>query len=223
MREKSAVKKTKVYRALKIHTSSDSGETPMPKETLAPEKEALVEKDQNTSAEGDGASGPKEDPLPGQEPLVEDQNADAEGKQDDVQKDNTTLMEDAPNADKKKNDSLTNSDAKDKEVSFILFPQLYFFLEPLTVLIDLSFCICRMSRRKRLPKHMNNKAQRRYHSLLQIKIKLMKTRALKMMDPTKLMVRGSNQKRPMRRQEKGKEMCLRLALITAMLRICQRS
>jgi hypothetical protein len=49
----------------------------------------------------------------------------------------------------------------------------------------------------------------------------MKTRALKMMDPTKLMVTGSNQKRSMRRQEKGKEMGLRLALITTMVRICQ--
>jgi hypothetical protein len=219
MREKSAVKKTKVYRALKIHTSSDSGETPMPKETLAPEKEALVEKDQNTSAEGDGASGPKEDPLPGQEPLVEDQNADAEGKQDDVQKDNTTLMEDAPNADKKKNDSLTNSDAKDKEVSFILFPQLYFFLEPLTVLIDLSFCICRMSRKKRLPKSKTSIFHKRYHSHLQSWKKLMIIRALKTMAPTKLMVKGSSQKQQMRRKVKRKMVGQRLKLRFTMLMI----
>jgi hypothetical protein len=50
----------------------------------------------------------------------------------------------------------------------------------------------------------------------------MKARALKTMDPSKLMVTGSNQKRPMRSQMKRKEMGLRLALIVAMLRIYQR-
>jgi hypothetical protein len=50
----------------------------------------------------------------------------------------------------------------------------------------------------------------------------MKARALKTMDPTQLMVTGSNQKRSMRSQMKRKEMGLRLALIVAMLRIYQQ-
>jgi hypothetical protein len=70
VREKSAIKKTKVHKALKIRTSSDSGENPKPKETLVPEKEVLVEKDQSTSTQKDGAPGPKEDPLLENEPLV---------------------------------------------------------------------------------------------------------------------------------------------------------
>jgi hypothetical protein len=64
VREKSAIKKTKVHKALKIHTSSDSGEIPKPKETPAQEKEILVEKDQDTNAKGDDVSRPKGDPLP---------------------------------------------------------------------------------------------------------------------------------------------------------------
>jgi hypothetical protein len=93
--------------------------------------EILVEKDQLTSAGGNEVSEPKEDPFPEKEPVVEeDQNADVGGKQNDVHKDSTTLMADSPNAEKK-NDSLTNSDDKDKEVNF--FPQLYLFFKPLTV------------------------------------------------------------------------------------------
>jgi hypothetical protein len=95
--------------------------------------EILVEKDQLTSAGGNEVSGPKGNPLPEKEPVVEeDQNADAGGKQDYVQKDSKTLMANAPNAEKA-NDSLTNSDNKGKEVNFIFFPQFYFFFEPLTV------------------------------------------------------------------------------------------
>jgi hypothetical protein len=221
IREKFVVKKTKVHRALKIHTSGDSNEVPVSKENPAPEMEILVEKDQLTSAGGNEVSEPKEDPFPEKEPVVEeDQNADVGGKQNDVHKDNTTLMADSPNAEKK-NVSLTNSDDKDKEVNFIFFPQLYLFFEPLIVLTDFSFCICKMIRKKRLPKHRKNQVQRRYHSHLQTKTKLMKTRALKIMDPTKLMVTGSNQKRLMRSQMKRKEMSLRLTLIVAMLRIYQ--
>jgi hypothetical protein len=131
IREKSVLKKTKVHKALKIHTSGDSNEVPLSKENPAPEKEILVEKDQLTSAGWNEVSRPKENPLLEKEPAVEeDQNADAGGKQDDVQKDSTTLMANAPNAEKK-NDSLTNSDDKDKEVNF--FPQLYLFFKPLTV------------------------------------------------------------------------------------------
>jgi hypothetical protein len=92
VREKSAIKKTKVHKALKIHTSSDSGEIPKPKENPVPEKEKLVEKNQNIKVAEDKVSGPKEDPLPQPEPLVEDQNATNEGNQDNVQKDSTILM-----------------------------------------------------------------------------------------------------------------------------------
>jgi hypothetical protein len=129
MREKSAIKKTKVHRALKIHTSSDSGEIPKPKENPAPEKETLVEKDQNIKVAEDKVSGPKEDPLPQSEPLVEDQNATNEGKQENVQKDNTILMQDAPNSEQK-DDSLTNPEVKDKEVDFIFFSNFIFSSNP---------------------------------------------------------------------------------------------
>jgi hypothetical protein len=125
VREKSAIKKTKVHKALKIHTSNDSGETLKPTETPAQEKEVLVEKDQTTDAKGDGNSGPKGDPLPQPEPLVDDQNAANEGKQDNVQKDGTILMQDAPNAEQK-NDSLTDPEVKDKEVNFIFFSNFIF-------------------------------------------------------------------------------------------------
>jgi hypothetical protein len=97
VREKSAIKKTKVHRALKIHTSSDSGEALKPTETPAQEKEILVETDQTTNASGDGNSGPKGDPLPQPKPLVEDQNAVNKGTQDNVQKAGPILMQDAPN------------------------------------------------------------------------------------------------------------------------------
>jgi hypothetical protein len=120
------IKRTKVPRVLKIHTSSDSDETPKPKEVPVQEKEILVEKDQDTNVEEDNVPGPKENPLPQPEPLVEDQNATNEGKQDNVQDDGTTLMHDAPNAEQG-NDSLTNHEAKDKEVNFALFSQLYIF------------------------------------------------------------------------------------------------
>jgi hypothetical protein len=63
-REKSTIKKTKVHKALKIHTPSDSGEIPKPKEDPVPAKEKLVEKDQNIKIAEDKVSGPKEDPLP---------------------------------------------------------------------------------------------------------------------------------------------------------------
>jgi hypothetical protein len=222
VREKSAIKKTKVHKALKIRTSSDSGENPKPKETLVPEKEVLVEKDQSTSTQKDGAPGPKEDPLLENEPLVEDQSANDEGKQDHVQKDGITLMTDDPNAEKKEDESLTNSEVKDKKVSFTLFSQLYSFFEPLTVLTNPSFCICRMNRKRRLPKQKISKVQKGYHYLLQITIKLMKTRALEMMGLTRLMATGSKRKRPMRSQMKRMEMSLRSVLIVVMLRFYQQ-
>jgi hypothetical protein len=72
MREKSAVKKTKVQKALKIHSSGESDSASGLKENPAPEKEVLVEKDQITTAKGDDNSRPKGNPLPEKEPLVED-------------------------------------------------------------------------------------------------------------------------------------------------------
>jgi hypothetical protein len=78
-----------------------------------------------------------------------------------------------------------------------------------------------MSRKRRLLKNKISKVQKRYHSLLQTKIKLMKTRAPEMMDPTQLMLRRSNQEKPVRGQIKEKEMGLRWALIVVMLKFYQ--
>jgi hypothetical protein len=76
LREKSVIKRTKVPRVLKIHSSSDSDQAPNPKDIL--EKEILVEKDQSTKIDND-IPGPKEDPLPQPTSLVEDQNATSGG------------------------------------------------------------------------------------------------------------------------------------------------
>jgi hypothetical protein len=72
------------------------------------------------------------------------------------------------------------------------------------------------------PRNRTSSFPRKQLSRLHLRRQLMKTRALKIMDPTKLMVTGSNQKRLMRSQMKRKEMSLRLTLIVAMLRIYQR-
>jgi hypothetical protein len=103
MREKSAIQKTKVHKALKITTPEDSDDSP----------------------------GPKENPLPEKEPMVEtDQNACVEGENESVQKDNTTHAEDAPNSEKK-NDSPNTSDKNGNEVNLIFFPQISLFLQTL--------------------------------------------------------------------------------------------
>jgi hypothetical protein len=125
VREKSAIKKTKVHKALKIHTSSDSGEIPKPKENPAPEKETLVEKDQPIKVAEDKVSGPKDDPKPQPEPLVEDQDATNEEQQENVQKDGIILKQNAPNSEHK-SDSLTNPEVEDKEVYFNLFSNYIF-------------------------------------------------------------------------------------------------
>jgi hypothetical protein len=102
MREKSAVKKTNVHRALKIYSSGDSDSASGLKENPAPEKEILVEKDQITNAEGKDNSGPKGNPLPDKESVVEkDMNDHAEGKYEGEQKDNTTPIGDAPSSERK--------------------------------------------------------------------------------------------------------------------------
>jgi hypothetical protein len=64
VREKSSVKKTKVHKALELHTSSDSGEIPKPTEKPVPEKEIVVEKDQHIKAAEEKVSRPKDDPKP---------------------------------------------------------------------------------------------------------------------------------------------------------------
>jgi hypothetical protein len=110
--ERSATKKTKVHKALKIHTPSDSGEIPKPKENPASEKEIVVEKDHNIKV-AEKVSGPKDTPKPQPEPMVEGQDA----LNEHVQKDDTNLMPNAPNSEEK-NDALPNPEVKDKEVYF---------------------------------------------------------------------------------------------------------
>jgi hypothetical protein len=57
LREKKVIKKSKVPRALRIHTSTDSEESPKPKEVPAQEEEAVVEKDQHMNVEDNLQSG----------------------------------------------------------------------------------------------------------------------------------------------------------------------
>jgi hypothetical protein len=56
---KSAIKKSKVHRALKIHTPSDSGGSPTPQNEIA--KNDVVEPDQTVNTEGEATAGPKGD------------------------------------------------------------------------------------------------------------------------------------------------------------------
>jgi hypothetical protein len=138
VREKSAIKKTKVHKALKIHTSNDSAEVPKPTEKPASEKEIVVEQDQNINVAEEGVFGPKETPKPQPEPMVEGQDASTEGQQGHVQKDNTNLKQNAPNSEEK-NDTLNHSEVEGKEVYFNLFPNSIFF-KPLIALTNLSLC-----------------------------------------------------------------------------------
>jgi hypothetical protein len=62
--EKSAIKKTKVHKALKIRTSCDIGEGPKPTENPAAEKDIVVEQDQNINVAREEVYGPKETPKP---------------------------------------------------------------------------------------------------------------------------------------------------------------
>jgi hypothetical protein len=100
IREKSAIKKTKVHRALKISSPDDS----------------------------EGASGPKEDPVKENEPMVEkDHVTSTEGEDGGVHKDTTTpVAENAPNSEKKDGPPL-DSDNDGKEVHSNLFPSIYHF------------------------------------------------------------------------------------------------
>jgi hypothetical protein len=84
----------------------------------------VVEKDQHVNV-NDEVPGPKEDPLPQPKPLVEDQNAVKEGKEDNLQGDGTTLMQDAPNAEEK-DDTLNDPEVEGKKVYSYLFSYPYF-------------------------------------------------------------------------------------------------
>jgi hypothetical protein len=141
MREKSAVKKTNVHRALKIYSSGDSDSASGLKENPAPEKEILVEKDQITNAEGKDNSGPKGNPLPDKESVVEkDMNDHAEGKYEGEQKDNTTPIGDAPSSGKKTN-SPTTSTKNGNEVNLIFNPLALLLFKLLIVLTGFSFVL----------------------------------------------------------------------------------
>jgi hypothetical protein len=121
-----------VHKALKIHTSSESGGAPKLKKTQTQVKERLVEGDQNTTAKGDSDSMPKGDPMPQSEPFIEAQNVTNEGNQGQVQKDGN-----APNAEQNA-DSLTNLEVENKEVHFIFIFKLQLLFESSLVLINFS-------------------------------------------------------------------------------------
>jgi hypothetical protein len=116
---KSTIKKSKVHRALKIHTSSESGGNPTPQSDTA--KNDVVEQDQTVKTAGEEIAGPKGDPASQSETLVKDQKINDEGKQNDQQGN-----EDAPNTEKKK-ENLTVPEVEATEVYFTLFFQFQTF------------------------------------------------------------------------------------------------
>jgi hypothetical protein len=109
---KSAIKKSKVHRALKIHTSSETDGNPNPQSDTA--KNIVVEKDQAVKVAQDKTAEPKGDPAPQSETLIKDQQVTDEGKQDDTQQ-----GEDAPNAEN--GDPITGPEVEAKEVYFTIF------------------------------------------------------------------------------------------------------
>jgi hypothetical protein len=76
-----------------------------------------------------------------------------------------------------------------------------------------------MNRKKRLPQSKINKVLKRHCSLLQTRTKLMKSRALKMMDPIRLMMKRSDQRTTMEGQMK--ENGLKWILVVVIPRFCQ--
>jgi hypothetical protein len=120
MREKSAIKKSKVPKAIRIHTPSDSSEIPKSQDKPATTKEIVVEKDPHIKVAEDKVPGPKDDPKPQPEPLIKDQNITDEIKRDSMQKGG-----DVPNAEQQ-GDSLTNPEVETKEVYFTLFSNFSF-------------------------------------------------------------------------------------------------
>jgi hypothetical protein len=113
VKAKPTIKKSKVPRALKIHTSSESGGNLTPRSDTA--KNDVVELDQTVKPVGEETAGPKGDPASQLETLVKDRKLDDEGKQNDQQGN-----EDAPNTEKEK-DNLTVPEVEAKEVYFTLF------------------------------------------------------------------------------------------------------
>ncbi|WJX77585.1 hypothetical protein P8452_60878 [Trifolium repens] len=93
MKVKSAIKKPKVHRALKIRTSSESGGDPTP-QTNASEQN-VVEQDQLTKTSAEQVDGPQGNPAPRSETLANDEPINDGGKKDDAQPGNN-----APNAEK---------------------------------------------------------------------------------------------------------------------------
>jgi hypothetical protein len=93
MKVKSAIKKPKVLRALKIRASSESGGDPTPQTNASENK--VVKPDQLTRTSEEQVDGPQGDPAPQSENLVNDEPIIDGGKTDDAQPGN-----DAPNAEK---------------------------------------------------------------------------------------------------------------------------
>jgi hypothetical protein len=116
---KSAIKKSKVHRALKIHTPSESSDSPTPQNNTA--KNDVVEPDQTVKTAGEATAGPKGDPASQSGTLVKDHKIDDEGKQSDKQGN-----EDAPNTEKEQ-DNPTVPEVETKEVYFTLVSQFQIF------------------------------------------------------------------------------------------------
>jgi uncharacterized phage infection (PIP) family protein YhgE len=120
MREKSVIKKSKVPKAIRIHTPSDSSEIPKSQDKPSTAKEIVVEKDPHIKVAEDKVPGPKDDPKPQPEPSIKDQNVTDGTKQDSVQKGG-----DAPNVEQQ-GGSLTNPEVEIKEVCFALISNFNF-------------------------------------------------------------------------------------------------
>jgi hypothetical protein len=129
---KSAIKKSKVHRVLKIHTSSESGGNPTPQSDAV--MNDVVEQDQNVKAAEEEIAGPKDNPVPHSETLVKDHEVNDEGKHSDTQKN-----EDAPNTEKE-GDPITDPEVETKEVNFILCLILSFPYYSLAF-TDFSLCL----------------------------------------------------------------------------------
>jgi hypothetical protein len=121
---KSAIKKSKVHRVLKIPTSSESDGNPTPQSDTV--MKDVVEQDQNVKATEEETGGPKDNPAPHSEILVEDHKINDEEKQD------------APNAEKNGN-PIINPEVEAKEVYFTLLSTLHFSYH---LLIFTNFYLC---------------------------------------------------------------------------------
>jgi hypothetical protein len=105
---KSAIKKSKVHRVLKIHVSSESDGNPSPQNKAS--KKDVVKQDQTTKTAEEEVDGPQGNPAPHSETLVNDQPITDEGKQDNAQP-----SENAPNAEKNGNPTI-DPEVEGKEV-----------------------------------------------------------------------------------------------------------